>query len=178
MTSDAYNQQVERVCGLMQTPPHKIFHFGDSAKYSNAATLDLMYSNDCLIPTAKNFEEKLKMSLLDEDTEWDQFAFQFDRMPMQAGDPKILSDLLDKAIKSGAITVNEYREYLPLNLNPLPGDAGDVRYVPVNMAIVDLAGNVVQQAATGQNQGAGEGTTEDDEQPESERSIRLVASNA
>jgi hypothetical protein len=52
------------------------------------------------------------------------------------------------------MTINEGRELLPFGLNPLK--AGDVRMVPVNMALVDEDGNVVQQAASGQPNNDGE----------------------
>jgi HK97 family phage portal protein len=149
MTAEAYNATVMRMCGLMQVPPHKIFHY-DSVKYDNQSAAQNQYANDCLIPIADNIEEKLRFALLRDD-EVDDLAPEFDRMPMLAGDPKTLGDLLDQALKNGAIEINEYRERIPLDLNPIEG--GDVRYVPVNMAIVGRDGKVIQQAATGQNQG-------------------------
>lgn len=150
MTTDAFNAMVMRICGLMQCPPHKIFAY-ESVKYENMASADNQYANDCLLPLATNIEDKFRNALLDEETEWDTLAFEFDRLPLLAGDPKTLSDILDKAVKNGAIEINEYRERLPLDLNPI--DGGDVRYVPVNMAIVDRSGKIIVQAATGQNQG-------------------------
>jgi HK97 family phage portal protein len=169
MTAEAYNATVLRVCGLMQTPPHKIYHY-ESIKYDNQAAADAQYANDCLIPICVTIEEKLRNGLLPE-SEWDDTWPEFDRMALMAGDPATLMKVLDAALKVGLIEVNEARVRLPLGLNPLPN--GDVRYVPVNMAIIDRQGNVVVQAATGQNAGTGEnGGT----QP-SERGLRLAVDN-
>jgi HK97 family phage portal protein len=167
--STAFNQQVLAICRLMEVPPHKIYHY-ESIKYDNQAAADNQYANDCLVPIAKNIEEKFRNELLGED-EQDDLWPEFDRQAMVAGDAKTLSDVLDKAVKSGGITINEYRALLPLGLNPIEG--GDVRYVPVNMAIVDSEGNVIQQAATGQP--GNDGQTE--KPPEPERSLRLVSGN-
>jgi HK97 family phage portal protein len=164
--AQAYNQQVLAICRLMQIPPHKIYHY-ESIKYDNQAAADAQYANDCLVPVAKDIEEALRNELLTED-EWDTMWPEFDRQQMLTGDPKTLSDVLDKAVKNGAIEINEYRALLPLGLNPIEG--GDVRYVPVNMAIVDRDGKVIQQAATGQPNN--DGKTE--VPPDPERSLRLV----
>jgi HK97 family phage portal protein len=176
MTAETFNAQVMRVCGLMQTPPHKIMAY-ESVKYDNQAAANSAYANDCLIPIADNFEETFRNSLLEED-EWDAYWPEFDRMSLMAGDVKTLMDVIDKAVKSGIVEVNEARERLPLALDPIEG--GDVRYVPVNVAVIDRQGNVIQ-AATGQNPGAGQG--EGEETPEEsgedtevqERQLRLVA---
>ncbi len=148
LTTEAYNQQVERICGLMETPPHKIFHF-NSVKYDNQTAANSQYANDCLIPIAKNIEEKLRLQLLTDD-EIDDHWPEFDRMALLAGDPTTLMNILDKALKNGVVEINEARDRLPLGLNPI--DGGDVRYVPVNMAIVDRSGKIIHQAATGQPQ--------------------------
>lgn len=173
LTTEAYNQQVERICGLMETPPHKIFHY-NSVKYDNQSAANAQYANDCLIPIAKNIEEKLRLQLLGED-EIDDHWPEFDRMALLAGDPATLMGILDKALKGGAVEINEVRDRLPLGLNPIEG--GDVRYVPVNMAIVDRAGNIVHQAATGQPQPGGNEPDQDDEDAGS-KGLRLAVNNA
>jgi HK97 family phage portal protein len=150
LTTEAFNQQVERICGLMETPPHKIFHY-NNVKYENQASADNQYANDCLVPTAANIEEKLRNALLPKD-EWRTFYPQFNRRQMLWGDPNSLVKLIDVGITRGIAEINEVREWA-FQANPIPG--GDVRLVPVNTAMVDRDGNVVQ-AATGQNQGTGQ----------------------
>lgn len=151
VTAEAYDRQVLRVCGLMRMPPHKIFAL-QNVKYDNQSAMDAQYANTILLPIARNIGEKLRNSLLTED-EWPTLSPEFDQMALLAGDPGTLMDLLDKGIKDGIVTINEARERLPLGLNPIPG--GDVRMVPVNYAMVDRDGNVVQ-AATGQPNNTGE----------------------
>jgi len=168
MTTEAYSAAVMQICGLMQTPPHKIYALSE-VKYSNQESLNDQYANDCLIPIAGNVEERFKVDLLEEG-EWADLYPEFDRMPLMAGDTKTMMDVVNKAIQTGLITINEGRERLPLALNPIPG--GDVRLVPVNVAMVDANGNILQQAADGQPNNTGER----DEDAE-ERGLRLVADN-
>lgn len=160
MTNEAYEGLVMRVCGLMKMMPHKIYAY-QGVKYDNQATANNAYYNEVLRPVTSAIEKRLHIDLLDED-EWYDYSVEFDQMPLMAGDPQTMVEILDQALKSGAIEIDEFRERVPLGLNPLPNDAGQVRYVPVNMAIVDRAGNVVQ-AAQGQNEGVGQ--DDDDAQP-------------
>lgn len=163
-TTESFNQQVLRICGLMQTPPHKIFHY-DSVKYDNQAAADNQYANDCLIPIAGNIEEKLRNSLLPEE-DWDALYPEFDRQPMVAGDPASLRQWIEVGMKNGLMEVNEGRERMSLN----PVEGGDVRTVPVNMAIVDRTGRVVAYTANGQNNNDG--------MTPSGRALRLVSTQS
>ncbi len=172
MTAESFDQQVVRVCSLMQCPPHKIYAL-NSVKYDNQSAMDNQYANDCLIPLAHNIEEKVKNSLLPMD-DWEDWDLEFERMPMLAGDPATLTNMLHTAALDGALEINEYRERLPLSLNPVAG--GNVRYVPVNMAMVGRDGKVIQQAASGQPNN--DGTTEKPPaQAGGQRGLALVADN-
>lgn len=146
-TTETFNQQVSRICGLMMVPPHKIFHY-ESVKYDNQASADAQYANDCLVPIAVNIEEKLRNALLDEDTEWENFWPEFDREMMLAGDIKSLTERVKTASGLGVMRVDESRQRL--GLNPLGGEGGKNRLVPVNTAQVDDSGEVVNQPAIAQ----------------------------
>lgn len=151
-TVDTFNQQVMRVCGLMQVPPHKIFHY-DSVKYDNQASADVQYANDCLVPIALSIEERFRNQLLDERLEWEKFWPEFDREMMLAGDIKSLTERVKTAVGLGIMKVDEARARF--GLNPIGGDAGNVRLVPVNTAQVNDKGEVVNQPATGQPNNTG-----------------------
>lgn len=170
MTTEAYNQQVERICGLMETPPHKIFHY-NNVKYDNQAAADNQYASDCLVPIADNIEEKFRNELLTEE-EWDTLWPEFDRERMTAGDAKAINERVKIGLMTGSLMINEAREML--QKNPVKG--GNVFFVPVNMAIMDEDGAIVQQAATGQTSGNEE--TENDPQGGDDaglKGLRLVA---
>jgi HK97 family phage portal protein len=146
MTKEAFDQVVLRICALMETPPSKIYAL-DSIKYDNQAELNAQYANDILLPIANDIRDKFKLGLLTQE-EWEIFSPEFDQMQLLAGDPKTLMEIIDKAMKSSLMTVNEGRERLPMGLNPTKG--GDVRLLPVNFALVDEQGNITQLAGKGQ----------------------------
>ena len=174
LTTEAYNQQVSRICGLMEVPPHKIFQY-ESVKYDNQSAANAQYANDSLIPIAKNIEDKFRLQLLDDGDVEDVFP-EFDRMAILAGDPKTLMDILGAALDRGVVTKNEARERIPIGLSRVKG--GDVFNVPVNMAQVDLNGNVTQPA-TGQLPAgpAPAAAVGDPAKDEPAKHLRLAASN-
>lgn len=147
MTSEAFTQTVMRICGLMQTPPHKIFAL-EAATYNNMASMDRSYVQDCLLPTAINFETKMRNHMVAE-ADWPLYSCEFDRGVLIQNDPETLQKLLNTVMPNGVLTFDEAREILPWKLDPLK-KGGDHRLIPVASAVVDGNGEVVQ-AATGQN---------------------------
>lgn len=173
-TTESFSQQVMRICGLMQTPPHKIFAL-DSVAYNNMASMDRQYANDCLLPLAVNIETKFRNGVLPQ-REWPRLSTQFDRAGLMANDPDTLEKLLKTSMNAGLMTFDEGREILPFRLNPLK-KGGDQRTVPVNLSLIDADG-VVIQAGSGQNAtnpGAGESESPDNNAGKS--GLRLVSSN-
>ncbi|MGY2052950.1 phage portal protein [Methylobacterium sp. JK268] len=144
LATQTYNQQILRVCGFMMTPPHKIFAL-ESVKYDNMSHADDQYANDCLVPLAGMIEERLRNDLLTEE-EWDTLWPEFDRESILAGDRVSMNARIEMGVKNGLMTVNEGRARL--SLNPIAG--GNVRLVPVTMALYDQAGTLVSHAAEGQ----------------------------
>lgn len=145
-TTETFNQQVMRICGLMNMPPHKIYAL-EAVAYNNMAAMNRQYYTDCLQPTAENIEESLKLALFVE-SDWPVFGPQFDQVKLMATDTESLKGLVDMAMKNGLMTFDEAREVLPFRLNPVAN--GDHRMVPVNYALLDADGNLVANAASGQ----------------------------
>lgn len=178
-TTESFTQQIMRICGLMNVPPHKIFAL-DSVAYSNMASMDRQYANDSLVPIARNIEIKFRNALLPRRL-WASREPQFDRAQLMANDPESLNKLLATAMGTGLMTINEGREVMPFRLNPI-AEGGDDRTVPVNMALVKPDGTV-RQAAQGQNAtqpNPGQDGSPDNNAPPAEPAKggpRLVASN-
>lgn len=159
-SKDSFNQQIMRVCGLMNCPPHKIFAL-EAVAYNNMAAMNRQYFSDCLHPMSHAIQESFRLSLLPR-AEWPTYSPQFDQVALMATDLEALSKLVDMAMKDGLMTFDEAREVLPFRLNPLK-KGGDQRTVPVTMALIAADGTIVQ-AAGGQNAtqpGAGQGESPD-----------------
>lgn len=169
-TTTAFTQQAQRICGLMDVPVHRLALM-DSVAYNNLATINRSYVDDILITLANNIEIKFRNHSLPE-RDWPMQRVLFDRSALMSNDPDTLEKLIKVGMQTGIMEVDEARELMPYALNPL-GKAGEVRTVPVNMALVDRQGNVVH-AATGQNPtnpGAGEEESPDNN---ADKGLRLV----
>lgn len=169
-STSSFNQQVMRICGLMQCPPHKIFAL-EAVAYNNMSAMDRMYANDCLIPIAVNIESKLRNHTLPQG-DWPKYSPQFDRSMIMANDPDTLEKLLKTAMATGGMSFNEFRENMPFRLNPLK-KGGDQRTVPVNMALIEADGTIVQ-AASGQNPTQPAPTEDGSPDNNADKGLRLV----
>lgn len=159
---DSFNQQVMRVCGLMNCPPHKVFAL-EGVAYNNQAAMNRAYFNDCLDPIATLIQENLRASLFTED-EMLIYSPQFDQIKLMANDIEALGKLVDTSMKNALLTFDEARELLPFRFGTIAN--GDYRMMPVNYALIDRDGNVIVNAAAGQtpNQPAPDQPKEDPEE--------------
>lgn len=179
-TPESYTQQVHRICGLMNTPPHRIFQI-ESVAYNNMSQMERNYYHTSLKPLARNIQSKMRNHILNEE-EYSNYSLEFDQGALISNDPETLEKLLKTGIMNGIITFNEGREIFPFRLGSLK-KGGDHRMVPVAMALLDENGEVIQ-AALGQNPtqpGAGEdespdnnaGRESDDNEDDAAKVIRL-----
>lgn len=144
---DSFNQQVMRVCGLMNCPPHKVFAL-EGVAYNNQSAMNRAYYNDCLDPIATLIQENLRASLFSEE-EMLTFSPQFDQIKLMANDIEALGKLVDLSMKNAILTFDEARELLPFRFGTIAN--GGYRMMPVNYALIDLKGDVIVNAAAGQN---------------------------
>lgn len=146
-SKDSFNQQVMRICGLMKCPPHKIFAL-DGVAYNNADAMNRAYYSDSLDPIATLIQESLRLGMFTDD-EALVYSPQFDLVKLMANDIPTLTKMVDVAMKYGGMTFDEFREVLPFRFGAIK--KGNRRLIPVNMAVVDENGDVVVNAASGQN---------------------------
>lgn len=145
---DSFDQQVMRVCGLMNCPPHKIYALAGVA-YNNSAAMDRAYYTNCLEPLAIIIESSLKYGLFPARRDRLKYHVGFDRIKLMANDLESLTKVLKVGMDTGLLTVDEGREALPFAVGQIAG--GNTRHVPVNMTIIDGAtGKIVVQGNAGQ----------------------------
>jgi HK97 family phage portal protein len=146
-TSTAFTQQVQRMCGLMDVPVHRLALM-DSVAYNNLSAINRQYVHDSIMPVVSNIEMKIRNHSLPE-KEWPIYSFEFDRSALMSNDPETLERLIKVGMSTGVMTINEARSLMPIKINPL-GEGGDDRTVPVNMALIKPDGTI-RHAAEGQN---------------------------
>jgi HK97 family phage portal protein len=155
---DSFNQQVMRICGLMNCPPHKIFAL-ENVAYNNASAMNRAYYNDALDPVATLIQENLRAGLFTEE-EMLTFSPQFDQIKLMANDIESLTKLVDICMKDALLTFDEGREVLPFRFGPIKN--GDRRMMPVNMAMIGADGEIIANAAAGQTPNLPAPTPEED----------------
>ncbi len=132
----------ERICAVFGIPL-QVIGFGAGLKattYDNMTTAERRAYEECLIPFWKDLAEALNEDLLPdfgEDPLYGTLKFGFDWSEISALQEDLTSKQkrADQAIKSGGITINEYRA--ELNMTAIAG--GDVLYIPRNCVAVPLA---------------------------------------
>lgn len=141
----AVKNSITDICRLFRMPPHKVMHF-DGIKYENMDSAERMYVSDSLVPIAMRFESALERALLTDDERL-EYCLEFDRDMMAANDIKTRAEVVKTGVQTGLLTINEGRR--DLGYDKLPGDAGEVRSIPVNVSLVDDKNKPVLDGAAG-----------------------------
>jgi HK97 family phage portal protein len=136
---------VEEIARFYRMPPHKIQHL-QRATYSNIETLTIEYVTDTLMPWLVRWEQEIKRKIL----RGDEYFAEHLITGLLRGDQQSRADYYRKMFSIGAMSQDDIRERE--NMNPLPDDAGQVYYVPLNMApagtIPDGGAGAVDGSAT------------------------------
>lgn len=116
------------VARLFRIPPYKL---GDTTKvsYSSIEAQQIEYWQSCLRPMAVRIEAAFNAGLISPSMQSTRYV-EFDYTSIVKPDSAALTDLLDKQVKAGLITLNEARA--KLNLNRVEG--GDFLLIPQNQA--------------------------------------------
>ena len=121
--------QIEDIARMYQVPPHMI---GDlsRATYSNIEHQSINFVTFSLLPWCKKFEEEMTVALLTEE-ERSKYLIEFQVNGLMRGDIKSRYDAYAIGRNNGWLSANDIRSLE--NMNPLPGEQGDIYLVPLNM---------------------------------------------
>lgn len=138
------------IARLFRIPPYKL---GDTTKvsYSSIEAQGIEYWQSCLRPLAVRIEAAFNAGLVPEQMQSTRYV-EFDYTSIVKPDSAAMTDLLDKQVKAGLITLNEARA--KLNYNRI--DGGDFLLIPQNQAKLE-GGKVepINQIATAGTPGGG-----------------------
>ncbi len=125
---EARGFSVGDIARLFRIPPYKL---GDTTKvsYSSIEAQSIEYWQSCLRPMAVRIEAALNAGLIGAGSQSVRYV-EFDYTSIVKPDSASMTDLLDKQVKAGLITINEARA--KLNYNRM--DGGDFLLVPQNQA--------------------------------------------
>lgn len=135
-------QSIE-ICAIYHVPPHKVSIHDKNANRNNLEQENTSYVVSCLLSWVKRWEKIYTYSLLSEE---DRKAGLFIELLVEGllrGDSQARADFYTKQLANGAMSPNEIRA--KENLNPLPGNAGDQYFVPLNFIPLDQAQQGIEQ---------------------------------
>jgi len=120
---------------VFRVPPHKI---GDLTRstYSNIEQQSIEYVTDTLLPWVVRMEQEANIKMFGRNSRGNVFT-KMDLKALLRGDTTAQTNHIHQMLGDGVFDVNEAREYL--DLNPI-GKDGDKRFVPVNMQLLEKAG--------------------------------------
>lgn len=143
---EARHLTVEDFCRCFRMPPHKLQQLL-YAHYNNVTEQNIEYVTDCLTSWFIYFEQEAQYKLL-APHETNLYVSHL-AMALLRGAPKARNEAYAIQRDHGVLSANEWRELE--DLNPLPGDQGDMYLVPVNMAPLDS----LRERYTGNGDGDG-----------------------
>ena len=127
--------QAEEVARLFNVPPHLLMLL-DRSTFSNVVEQNKSFAINCVRPWAIRWEQAIRKSILERfgdrslETELEMDALLRPDTMARAQANAIL-------LQNGALTIDEWRARE--NLNPLDSRAGEVHWMPLNIAPVSVA---------------------------------------
>jgi len=126
--------QLSDIARIFRIPPHKIQDLS-RATFSNIEEQSIEWVVDTLSPWAARIESRLNFSCLAED-EQEEFFTKFALEGLLRGNSAARSAFYREMFNVGAFSINDIRELEDLDEI---GEAGDVHFVPMNIAPVERA---------------------------------------
>lgn len=154
-----------RICAVLRVPPIIVgAKIGlDRSTFTNYKEARTAWWEDTLVPIYVDFISSLWNNLVQE---WDDCIVQWDftNVPAMREEKLVLWQRANEALRSGGITINEYREQLGFEVID---EQGDIFLRPLNMVQVSLKGEV-EPLATGNPQTTPAAVQPEEEEPEPE----------
>lgn len=126
---------VEEIARWFGVPPHKLAHL-KHAHFNNIEHQKIEFYTDSALPWYVTWEQAVTLSLLSEQERGRYYA-EFMAEIMLRGDTKSRYEAYAIGRQWGWLSANDVRERE--NLDPLPGEEGDIYLVPLNMVPASAA---------------------------------------
>lgn len=127
--------QAEEVARLFNVPPHLLMLL-DRSTFSNVTEQNRSFATNCIRPWAIRWEQAIRKSILERFTEQGTFV-EFLMDALLRPDTMARAQANQVMLQNGALTIDEWRQRE--NLNPIGERAGEVHWMPLNIAPVSVA---------------------------------------
>lgn len=162
--------QVTDIARIFRVPPHMIADL-DKATFSNIEQQSLEFVIHTLRPWAVRWEQTVTHDLFSDYSAGNYFA-EFVVEGLLRGDLASRYSAYAVGRNNGWLSANDIRELE--NMNPLPGDQGEIYLVPANMVPADQVARGDEAAETTQDEAEEDDAEADDAAPEVERARDLM----
>lgn len=149
----------------LRVPPHKIYDL-ERATFSNIEHMSIEFVTDALMPWINRLEQEANIKLFGPSSQGRLFT-KLNVKTLLRGDTAAQSEFIQGMIDRGVFSINDALEYLDMNTI---GPDGDKRFVPMNMQLLEKAGEEPEPPP--------EPVEDDSEEPESVPNNRLNGSAA
>ena len=130
--------QAEEVARLFNVPPHLLMLL-DRSTFSNVTEQNRSFATNCIRPWAIRWEQAIRKSVLERFSEDGMFT-EFLMDSLLRPDTMARAQANQILLQNGALSIDEWRARE--NLNPLDSRAGEVHWMPLNIAPVSVAEKV------------------------------------
>ena len=127
--------QAEEVARLFTVPPHLLMLL-DRSTFNNVTEQTRSFATNCIRPWAIRWEQAIRKSILERFTEQGTFV-EFLMDALLRPDTMARAQANQVMLQNGALTIDEWRQRE--NLNPIGERAGEVHWMPLNIAPVSVA---------------------------------------
>jgi len=127
--------QAEEVARIFNVPPHLLMLL-DRSTFSNVVEANKSYGTMCIRPWAVRWEQAIRKSILERFIEAST-SVEFDMDALLRPDTMARAQANQILLQNGALSIDEWRARE--NLNPLGERAGEVHWMPLNIAPVSVA---------------------------------------
>ena len=127
--------QAEEICRLFNVPPHLLMLL-DRSTFSNVVEQNKAFAVNCIRPWAIRWEQAIRKSILERFGDSSLFT-EFEMVALLRPDTMARAQANAILLQNGALTIDEWRARE--NMNPLDSRAGEVHWMPLNIAPVAVA---------------------------------------
>ena len=127
--------QAEEVSRLFNVPPHLLMLL-DRSTFSNVVEQNKSFAVNCIRPWAIRWEQAIRKSILERFGDSSLFT-EFEMDALLRPDTMARAQANQILLQNGALTIDEWRARE--NMNPLDSRAGEVHWMPLNIAPVSVA---------------------------------------
>jgi HK97 family phage portal protein len=127
--------QAEEVARLFNVPPHLLMLL-DRSTFSNVVEQNKAFAVNCIRPWAIRWEQAIRKSILERFGDR-SLSTEFEMDALLRPDTMARAQANQILLQNGALTIDEWRGRE--NMNPLDSRAGEVHWMPLNIAPVSVA---------------------------------------